>query len=69
MKIEFSQFAAENVFSDADFDRRGGELSFQRRKSEKKDDDEVLRVDTQLVDVPVVVTDKSRQAFTQPQTV
>jgi len=28
-------------------------------QTDKKDDDEVIRVDTQLVDVPIVVTDKS----------
>src|SRR5215213_1968953 len=27
-------------------------------QTEKKEDDEVIRVDTQLVDVPIVVTDK-----------
>ncbi len=31
----------------------------QAQKNDKQDDDEILKIDTQLVDVPVVVTDKT----------
>src|SRR3982751_4480429 len=32
-------------------------------QTDKKDDDDVIRVDTQLVDIPLIVTDKSGKAI------